>query len=255
MLLLTFLAACTTVPITNRKQLKLYPESDMIALSLTQYNQFLNESEVISTSNPDAALIQKVGNKLSKACEDFLKKTGQSNRIENYQWEFNLVESDQLNAWCMPGGKVVFYTGIMPVCQDEAGVAVVMSHEIAHAVAAHGNERMSQQMAIQLGTIPLAVATSQNPGMVQDIFLMSYGLGSQIGLLAYSRTHESEADKMGLVFMEYAGFDSNEAIEFWKRMAAQGGSGVPEFMSTHPANETRIRNIKEFIPTAKSLAL
>lgn len=252
---LVLFMGCSTVPITGRKQVNLMKESQLAGMSLKQYNTFLEEHKVVSPQfSQEAAMVKRVGDKLSVACEAFLKTQGASKRVEDFEWEFNLVEDNTVNAWCMPGGKVVFYTGIMPICQDETGVAVVMSHEIAHAVARHGNERMSQQLLVAAGGVTLAVAMSQRPSFTNDLFLLSYGVGSTLGVLAYSRSHESEADKMGLVFMEYAGYDSNEAVAFWQRMAAQGGEKPPQLVSTHPSDEKRISDIRAFIPVAKSYA-
>ncbi|HAH57221.1 MAG TPA: peptidase M48, partial [Bacteroidales bacterium] len=170
--------------------------------------------------------------------------------VKGYKWEFNLVESPEVNAWAMPGGKVVFYTGIMPLTKDEAGIAVVMGHEIAHAVVNHGGERMSQQLAIALGGVTLDVALQKEPELTRSIFNTVYGVGSQLGTLAYSRTHEYEADKLGMVFMAMAGYDPHRAISFWQEMAALGGQAPPEFLSTHPSNQNRIKEITNYIPKA-----
>ena len=180
----------------------------------------------------------------------FAKKHQQTKRIKDFKWEFNLVEDNTVNAWCMPGGKVVFYTGILPITKDEKGIAVVMGHEIAHAIARHGNERMSQGLALQGGGIALSLALSDKPELTQNLFQQAYGLGGQLGMLKYSRSHDSEADKMGLVFMAMAGYDPREAVEFWKRMAAQGGQKPPEFLSTHPSDDTRIKDLEDFMPEA-----
>jgi predicted Zn-dependent protease len=175
---------------------------------------------------------------------------GLSGRIEGYQWEFNTVDNAEVNAWCMPGGKVVVYTGLLPVTQDEASLAIVMGHEIAHAIARHGNERMSQALLVQAGGTALQVALSQKPELTQTIFMQSYGITSQLGMLKYSRTHESEADKMGLVFAAIAGYDPNVAVAFWERMAKQSAQKPMELLSTHPSDETRIADIKAFLPEA-----
>ena len=173
-----------------------------------------------------------------------------ADRKKDYDWEFNLVESKDVNAWCMPGGKVVFYTGILPYTRNEDGVAVVMGHEIAHAVAAHGNERMSHMLAVQFGGLALSVALAQRPGETQGLWMAAFGLGAQVGLLLpFSRLHEYEADRLGLTFMAMAGYDPREGVKFWERMAQkQGGKKPPEFMSTHPSDEKRIANIKQLIP-------
>jgi predicted Zn-dependent protease len=187
---------------------------------------------------------------MASAVQSYLAQKGQSNLLSGYQWQFNLVNNAQANAWCMPGGKVVVYTGILPLTQNEAGLAVVMGHEIAHAVARHGNERMSQELATQMGGQALSVALSSQPGTTQQIFNTAVGVGSQLGSLAYSRKHESEADHMGLIFMALAGYNPNEAVPFWQRMAAKGGAKPPQILSTHPADATRIANIKKLLPEA-----
>ncbi|MFT3739458.1 MAG: M48 family metallopeptidase [Breznakibacter sp.] len=249
-LTLAILYACTSVPITGRKQFNVLPESQLISMSLTEYESFLKENK-LSTDAANTKLVKAVGARISKAVEEFLVQNGLGSRVSEFQWEFNLVQDDTPNAWCMPGGKVVFYTGILPYTQSESGIAVVMGHEIAHAVARHGNERMSQQMGIQLGEAALSVALSEKPEQTQNLFLAAYGVGSQVGvMLPFSRSHESEADKMGLIFMAMAGYDPNEAVAFWQRMAQSGGSSTLEILSTHPSDETRITNLKKFIPEA-----
>lgn len=249
--LLLFLVSCAKVPITGRRQLNMLPESQLMALSLTEYKSFLNTHKTLaSNTSDDAKTIATVGNKIAAAVTTYLKKHQQSKRIKDFKWEFNLVEDNTVNAWCMPGGKVVFYTGILPITKDEKGIAVVMGHEIAHAIARHGNERMSQGLALQGGGIALSLALADKPELTQSLFQQAYGLGGQLGMLKYSRSHESEADKMGLVFMAMAGYDPREAVEFWKRMAAQGGQKPPEFLSTHPSDDTRIKDLEAFMPEA-----
>jgi predicted Zn-dependent protease len=225
------------------------PESQLMSMSLTQYKSFLNENKTIANSD-DAQMVKSVGNKIAAAAESYLKRHGQGKRVKDFNWEFNLVEDNTVNAWCMPGGKVVFYTGILPITKDEAGLAVVMGHEIAHAIARHGNERMSQGLALQGGGIVLGVALSDKPQLTQSIFQQAYGLGGQLGMLKYSRMHETESDKLGLVFMALAGYDPREAPDFWKRMSANGGTKPPEFLSTHPHDETRIKDLNDFMPQA-----
>jgi predicted Zn-dependent protease len=238
------------VPITGRKQVSLVQEDELVKMSLTEYQKFLSEHPPLPSSDPRAQLVQKVGQKIQGAVSAFMQEKGLSDRIKGYQWEFNAVDDPTVNAWCMPGGKVVVYSGLLPVTQDEASLAVVMGHEIAHAIARHGNERMSQAMLVQLGGVALSVAVSQKPEATQNIFLQSYGITSQLGILKYSRTQESEADKMGLVFAAMAGYDPNVAVTFWQRMAAQGGEKPLELLSTHPSDETRIADIKKFLPEA-----
>lgn len=245
------MVSCYKVPISGRRQVNMIPESEMITMSLTNYSDFLKQNPAVSDSDPDAQLVKKVGNNIAQAVEAFMKSKGLSNRIEGYQWEFNLVNENTVNAWCMPGGKVVVYSGLLPVTQTEAALACVMGHEIAHAVARHGNERMSQGLLVQAGGVALSVALSQKSQLTQDLFAQSYGMSSQLGMLKYSRVHESEADKLGIVFMAMAGYDPQEAVAFWERMAtATGGNKPPELLSTHPSDETRIKDIKAFLPEA-----
>jgi predicted Zn-dependent protease len=240
--------ACSTVPIIGRKQMNLLPESQMVAMSLTSYKEFLDTSKVVSTGD-QMMMVKRSGEKISKAVEKFLKDNGLESRISDFNWEYNLVDDKTPNAWAMPGGKIVFYTGIMPLCLNENGVAVVMGHEIAHAVARHGNERMSQGLVTQLGGMALDVAMTEQPEKTRNIFHMAYGIGAQVGLmLPYSRKHEYEADKLGLIFMTMAGYDPKEAVAFWQRMAAHGSSNVPEFLSTHPVDTKRVEALKNFLP-------
>ncbi|HXH18568.1 MAG TPA: M48 family metallopeptidase [Chitinophagales bacterium] len=242
--------ACSTVPLTGRKQLNLLPESELQQMSLAEYKSFLAEQKVINNTE-QSAMVKRVGQKIAASATAYLNQEGYGERVKGYQWEFNLVEDKTVNAWCMPGGKVVVYTGILPVTQTEAGLAVVMGHEISHAIAQHGNERMSQQLAVALGGIALDVALSNKPQETRNIFLASYGVGATLGvILPYSRKHESEADKMGLIFMAKAGYDPHEAVSFWKRMAAKGGQKPPQFLSTHPSDEKRIADLQKFLPEA-----
>ena len=249
------LYGCASVPVSHRKQLNVISESQLISSSNIAYSEFLNENHVISPFNPNSQLVKEVGNKLAVACKSFLSEHGDVNRLNGFNWEFTLVEGDEINAWCMPGGKVVVYEGILPITQNEEGLAVVLSHEIAHAIARHGNERMSQQMMTKYGGSVLAAIfenTSYQGIELNKIVTDTYGAGAELGLLKFSRMHETEADKMGLVFMEYAGYDSTTAIEFWKRMEKHSANNLPEFLNTHPSDGKRIGNIEEFIPVAKS---
>lgn len=243
------LHSCSTVPLTGRKQLSLVPESEMIAMSLTSYSDFL-KGNPLSTDNTNIALVQEVGKNISEAVIKYFADNNLTSRLNGYQWEFNLVKNDTTpNAWCMPGGKVVVYSGILPYTKDKNGLAVVVSHEIAHAVARHGNERMSQEMLAQLGGIALSQALKDKPEQTQAIFGSAYGLGAQYGvMLPFSREHELEADKLGLIFMAMAGYDPQSAVEFWERMSSMGGQKPPEFMSTHPSDATRIQRIKDAMP-------
>ena len=242
--------SCTKVPLTGRRQLSLLSESTMIEMSLTNYRTFLAQNPASPSSDVNAQMVKKVGLSISQAVTRFMQSKGLSNRIKGYAWEFNLVNNKTVNAWCMPGGKVVVYTGLLAVTQNETSLAVVMGHEIAHAVAHHGNERMSQQLLVQMGGIGLSLALSQKPQETQDLFLNSYGVSASLGVLKYSRTHESEADKLGLVFMAMAGYNPQEAVSFWQRMAKQGGANTMQLLSTHPGDETRIKDISSFMPKA-----
>ena len=247
------LLACATVPVTGRKQLNLVSDGEMQAMSYQQYAQFLGENP-LSEDHEAAALVRQVGENIQRAVEDYATQKGMSEHLRGYDWEFNLVASDEVNAWCMPGGKVVFYTGILPVCADETGIAVVMGHEIAHAVAEHGNERLSQGLVTELGSIALSEAVKDKPEQTQALWMTAFAVGAQYGaLLPYSRLHESEADHLGLIFMAMAGYDPRAAPEFWQRMSASGGGAAPpEFLSTHPADDTRIRKLNEHMPEALS---
>lgn len=243
------LTACSTVPVTGRSQLNLIPGSSMLSMSFQQYDQFLQEHK-LSSNKEQTQLVKQVGARIQKAVELYFTQAGLSKQVASYQWTFNLVEDKQINAWCMPGGKVVVYTGILPVTQNETGLAVVMGHEIAHAIAEHGNERMSHGLMAQLGGVALSTALSSKPSETQQLWMTAYGAGAQYGaLLPYSRLQESEADQLGLIFMTMAGYDPNEAVSFWQRMASQkSGQTPPEFLSTHPSDTTRIENIKRLIP-------
>ena len=242
--------ACTTVPLTGRKQLSLIPESEMMSLSLTEYGKFLKANKV-STDKAKTDMVKRVGLRISKAVEGYMAQQGLSANLQGYAWEFNLVEDPAVNAWCMSGGKVVVYTGLLPVAQTEAGLATVMGHEIAHAVARHGSERMSDQMLVDLGGMTLSAALASKPQETQQLAMIAFGVGSQYGVvLPFSRKHEYEADYMGLIFMSMAGYNPNESVTFWQRMAKQGGAKPPEFLSTHPVDENRIAKIKEKLPEA-----
>lgn len=250
LLLLLLAAACATVPITGRRQLSLIPAPSLYALSFDQYRQFLSENR--ESRDPAAtAMVRRCGERIQRAVERFFAEQGQPQRLSGYQWEFHLIESEEVNAWCMAGGKVVVYTGLLPVARDETGLAVVMGHEIAHAVAEHGNERMSQGLLTQLGGLALEKALETKSAETRGLFLTAYGLGSQVGvLLPYSRLHESEADRLGLVFMGMAGYDPRAAVDFWRRMAAQSGGAPPEILSTHPSDERRVRDLEANLPEA-----
>ena len=224
----------------------------MATMSATQYEHVKKETPPLPDSDPRTQMVKKVGAKIAASVNKYLAENGFKDRLGEFNWEFNVVEEKTVNAWCMPGGKVVFYTGILPICKDENGVATVMGHEIAHAVAEHGGERMSQGLLVELGGIGLQAALQSEPALTQQLAMTAFGIGSQVGImLPFSRLHESEADHLGLIFMAMAGYNPNEAVEFWKRMAAQkGGSAPPEFLSTHPSDITRINDLKKLLPEA-----
>jgi metalloendopeptidase OMA1, mitochondrial len=255
--LIMFIWACQRVPLTGRKQfVGLVSNEQMMAMSFTEYKGFMDTSKVVTSGTKDAEMIARVGGRIKTAVENYLIQNNYSQVIDGYQWEFKLVQNKELNAWCMPGGKVCFYTGILPVCKDEAGVAVVMGHEIAHAIASHGRERMSQALAAQgitqVGAIGAGVATGNQ--QVMEVAGQVLGIGSQLGfVLPNSRRQESEADKLGLIFMSMAGYEPQNAVDFWKRMAEAGAKSQkpPKLLSTHPADETRIADLEHQLPQAK----
>ncbi|MCJ7801066.1 MAG: M48 family metallopeptidase [Candidatus Marinimicrobia bacterium] len=251
LIVVLIISACSRVLISNRKQLNLIPSSSMLQMSFDQYGQFL-EDYVISADGQKTEMVKHVGKNIQKAVEQYFIDNGLEDELKNYAWEFNLVESNEVNAWCMPGGKVVFYTGILPLTKDANGLAVVMGHEIAHAIAEHGNERMSQGLIAQLGGAALAVAVSEQPEQTQQLWMTAFGAGAQLGvLLPFSRLQEGEADHLGLIFMSMAGYNPNHAISFWRRMAEmKDGQAPPEFISTHPSDENRIAEIEKLIPKA-----
>lgn len=250
-LLLIFFVSCSNVPLTERKQINLLPESQMVAMALTSYSDFLKEHPHVVNSNADAQMVKRVGERVKDAVVQYMRDHNLYDRIKDYKWEFNLVDSKDVNAWCMPGGKVVVYSGLLPVTKNEESLALVMGHEIAHAIARHGNERMSQQLIAATGGLALDVALMNKPAETRQLFNTAYGVGANLGvLLPYSRLHETEADKLGLIFMAMAGYNPAIAPDFWKRMAAVSGNKVPEILSTHPSSETRIHDLNKFMPTA-----
>jgi len=246
------ISACSTNAVTGRKQLSLFPESTLETEAVSQYRQFLSENKVVSTTNnKDAEMVKRVGTRLAAAITQFYKTQSNPVDLSGYKWEFNLVDNAQVNAWCMPGGKVVVYTGLLPVTQNEAALAVVMGHEITHALAQHGNERMSQVAVAQGLQVAGNVFTSGN-ARANSLFNNVFAPGAQVGvLLPNSRKQELEADRYGLIFTAMAGYNPNEAVAFWQRMAAaSNGQKPPEFLSTHPSDENRISQIKKYLPEA-----
>jgi predicted Zn-dependent protease len=249
-LIVLLLLACATVPITGRRQLSLVPEATVEQMAFSQYDSIVASSKI--DHGPNAQMIKTVGGRIATAVQQYFDQQGQSAALKDYKWDFNLIDdSSVVNAWCMPGGKVAVYTGILPYTKNDTGMAIVLGHEISHAVAKHGDERMSQALLQQLGGVALEVALKNKPEQTQAIFMGAYGVGSTIGImLPYSRLQESEADHLGLIFMAMAGYNPNAAIPFWQRMAQSGGAKPPEFLSDHPSDQTRINNIKEQIPEA-----
>lgn len=246
---------CSTVPISGRKRVNFVSDAQVLPTSFAQYTGFLAQHK-LSKDAAKTAQVKEVGSRISKAVDRYMRANGMESEANNYRWEFNLVEDKTVNAWCMPGGKVVFYTGILPIAKNENGIAAIMGHEIAHAFAKHGQERMSQGALAQgasLAAMLASGAVSKDPAK-QQLFLQAFGVGTQLGMLKFSRTHESEADKLGLVFMLMAGYDGAEAAKVWVRMSAMGGQQPPEFMSTHPSHERRIQDLTEFLPKARVYA-
>ncbi len=248
-LLLVF-AGCSTVPLTNRRQFTAIPSSQMLSLSNESYSTVL-QTEKLSNNTQATQNIRQIGMRITNAVERYLQSINRLSLIDGYKWEYNLIASETMNAWCMPGGKIVFYEGILPICKNDNGIAVVMAHEIAHAIANHGNERMSQQMVVEMGGVALSEAMSQKKEQTTQLALLAFGVGTQLGvMLPYSRKHESEADEMGLYFMAMAGYDPLEAPLLWERMQQSGSNSTPEFLSTHPNPETRITQLNKLMPKA-----
>lgn len=254
-ILFVLISACSTNPFTGEKNLNFVSNAELFPVAFQQYDQFLQENKVVSGTQ-EAAMVTKVGQKIKNAAEAYFKAKGLSQSLEGYQWEYKLVQDPAVNAWCMPGGKIVVYTGIMPIAQNEAGLATVMGHEVAHALLNHGGQRMSAGTIQELGAVGVAAATSGKSETAQQLYQQAYGITTQFGaMLPFSRKHENEADEAGLILMAIAGYNPENAIAFWQRMEANSGGGAPpEFLSTHPSSSTRIRNIKSQIPDAKAAA-
>lgn len=250
-LVFVIVSGCSNVPVTGRKQLSLVSNAEIMPMVNQQYSEVIQKGP-LSKNQEQTQLVKRVGGRIQKAVEQYMASRNLSAELQGFQWEFNLIDDPKMvNAWCMPGGKVAFYTGIMPICKDETGVAVVMGHEVAHAIANHGRERMSQQMIAQYGLSTLGAVMGQNPGAGKELLMQAVGAGAGVGMLKFSREHESEADRMGLIFMAMAGYDPNMAPAFWERMDGEGGGQAPpEFLSTHPSHSTRIKDLKGWIPEA-----
>lgn len=246
--LTVFLSSCATVPLTNRTQVNLLPDSQMLTLGEQAYQEQLGAYSVSKTAG-DVEPVLRVGKRLATATEDFLRSNGLS--TDSYAWEFNVIDNDEIvNATCLPGGKIVFYSGIFKYTQDDNGIATVMGHEIAHAIARHGNERVSEALILQLGAMTLAEAMKNSPQKTRALTNQAFGLVSNLGVaLPFNRARESEADRIGLTLMALAGYDPRTAVAFWERFSKAGKKG-PEFLSTHPAGETRIADIKTHLPEA-----
>ncbi|CAL1519942.1 M48 family metallopeptidase [Chitinophaga sp. MM2321] len=245
------IASCSRVPITGRSQLNLLPESTMQSMALQEYQTFLSSNKVVSQgTSKDADMVKRVGQRISAAVTRYMTQHNMGNEVASYKWEFNLVNNKEVNAWCMPGGKVVVYTGLLPVTQNETALACVMGHEIAHAIARHGNERMSQGLLAQGIQVAGSVALGKNPTAV-NIFNQAVGVGGNVGMLAFSRSNELEADHLGIIFMAMAGYNPQEAVPFWQRMANMStGQKPPEFLSTHPSDATRVQKLQQLMPEA-----
>ena len=257
MLLITLIsvgvAACSKNSITGRNQLALLPESELRSMAASEYQQFLSQNKVVTPSaSKDAEMVRRVGTRLVSAINKYYSAKGLTSELEGYKWEYNLVDSKDVNAWAMPGGKIVVYTGLLPITQNEAALAVVVGHEVSHALLQHGNQRMSQGLLAQVGEVALAVALSNKPTETQNLFLAAYGAGATIGvMLPFSRKQELEADRFGLIWPAMAGYNPQEAIPLWERMErASQGQKPPEFLSTHPSEGTRIDELQKYMPEA-----
>lgn len=253
--LILLVVGCKTNTLTGKKTLNFFGDNkQLFSMSLQQYQSFLKENEVV-TNTKEAELVSSIGRDIARAAQLYYTYKGHPNSLNDYNWEYNLVNSDQLNAWCMPGGKIVFYTGILPVASNADGIAAIMGHEVAHALADHGAQRMSLGIVQQAGGIITAEVTKNQDAQKRQQIMMAYGIGTTLGgMLPFSRKHESEADKIGLELMTIAGYNPEEAPKLWERMKAQSKGGTPEFLSTHPSEERRIATLQQWIPHAKALA-
>lgn len=252
-ILSALLIACSRNALTGKKQLTLLPEAELQSMATTEYRQFLSTNRIVSgTNNRDAEMVKRVGQRVVRAVEAYYLEKGMTDKLTGFKWETNLIEDKNVNAWCMPGGKIVVYTGILPVTQNEAALAAVMGHEVSHALMQHGNQRLSQGLLATVGQVALAVAVANKPQETQNLFLGAYGAGAQIGiLLPFSRKHELEADRYGLIFTAMAGYNPQEAIGLWERMEKlNNGQKPPEFLSTHPSEGRRIEQLQKYMPEA-----
>ena len=254
--ILGIVTSCATNPFSGKKTMALVPDSEILPSAFAQYSAFLKESKVVSGTT-NAKLVESVGIKIKNAAERYLNANGYQGYLKDYRWEYKLVESNEINSWCLPGGKIVVYSGILPVTKNEAGLATVMGHEVAHALANHGQQRMSGAMLQQLGAVGTQVLVGEKSEQTQALAMQAYGAGSNVlGMLPFSRSHESEADEIGLILMAIAGYNPDESVLFWQRMSAKAGAGgaPPEILSTHPSDATRMSNLQRLIPKAKAEA-
>ncbi len=248
----SLMIACSTNPITQRQQFKLVPEAELMTMANTEYQTFLSTNTVLAPSNNrDAEMVRRVGQRITRAVTDYYTAQGIGNELANYQWDYKLVQDKSANAWCMPGGKIVVYTGLLPITQNEAALAAVVAHEVSHAIFNHGNERMSQGLIQQLGGVALSVALANKPAQTQNLFQTAYGLTSNVGvILPFARKHELEADRYGLWWMAMAGYNPREAIGLWDRMEAASGGSSLEFLSTHPSEGKRKEQLNKYMDEA-----
>ena len=253
-LIILLFSGCVTNPLTGQVNMAFISNSNLFSMSFSQYDTFLKENKVVSGTS-DAEMIRRVGNNLAAAAQKLLAEEGQPRYLKDYRWQFTLVQDNSINAWAMPGGKIVFYTGIMPVTRNEAGIAVVMGHEIAHQILNHGQQRMSAGILQQLGAVGVAVLTSNESRETQALILAAYGITTNLaGALPFSRKHEYEADEYGQILMAIAGYNPDEAVSFWRRMESAGSGKTPEWLSTHPSPPNRIKNLQSNSVKAKQRA-
>jgi len=253
-LIMLIFSGCVTNPLTGQMNMAFISNTQLFAMSFTQYDDFLKENKIV-TGTSEAAMITRVGNRLAGAAQKMLAAQGKPDYFKDYKWQFTLVQDNSINAWAMPGGKIVFYTGILPVTMNETGVAVVMGHEIVHAILNHGQQRMSAGILQQIGALGLSILTANKSPETQALIMTAYGVSTNLaGALPFSRKHETEADEYGLYLMAIAGYDPDEGAVFWERMSAAGSGRTPEIFSTHPSSANRISNLKRLAPEAKKRA-
>lgn len=248
-----FAVACATNPLTGKKKIAITSEDVLIPTAFQQYSEFKSSNKVI-TGTKDARMVQEVGDRIKEAAIYWMTQKGFAKQIKSYQWEYLLFQNDAVNAWCMPGGKIAVFSGIMPIAKNENGLATVMGHEVAHALLAHSRSRVDAAMGAAVGAGLLGAATSNKSQSTQEALQLAYGTGTQLGMMAYGRSHESEADHLGLILMTIAGYNPDQALDFWGRMSKVGGANVPEFLSTHPSHNTRVNDIQKLLPSVKEEA-